>query len=308
MKDNKIIFFGSDYNSAQLLEKLINNKLNLKLVITKSEKNTGRKQKKNLVKKIAQENNIDVLEKDKITEKDFEQLKNIQADLGVLLSYGAIIPQEIIDIFPLGILNIHPSLLPKYRGSSPVQTSLLNGDQITGVSVMLLSKKMDAGPILLQEKINISENDNYKTLSNKLFELGDNLLIGNLENYINKEIIVQDQNHTEASFTKMLNKEDSLIDWNKSAREINNKIKAFYGWLGTYTFFNNKKLKIIEATTSNKTIDHKIGEVFLDNQEIGIQTGKEILYPKIIQIEGKQKTDIKSFANGYQDFIGSILK
>ena len=308
-KNNKIVFFGSDKNSANLLAELIKADYNIELVITKTSKKTGRVKKQNPVKKVAEQGNIKIIEKDKLSDlESVEILKNTQANLAILLSYGTMIPQDILDSFPLGIINIHPSLLPKYRGSSPVQTTLLNGNQETGVSIMLLSKKMDAGSIIAQEKVTVDPKDNQETLNNKLFSLGNKLLMNNLQKYINQKIQTHPQDDNQATYTKMFEKQDGLIDWQNSAKNINNQIRAFYNWPGAYTYFNNKLLKIIEASFAEKNTDYKIGEVFLDDNKVAIQTKQGLLYPSIVQIEGKQKMDINPFINGYKNFIKTILR
>ncbi len=306
---NKIVFFGSDENSAKLLTELIQADYNIELIITKTSKKTGRVKKQNPVRKIAEQSNIKIIEKDKLSDlESIEILKNTQANLAILLSYGTMIPQDILDSFPLGIINIHPSLLPKYRGPSPVQTTLLNGDKEAGVSIMLLAKEMDAGPIIAQKKITISPEDDHKTLNNKLFSLGNKLLINNLDKYINNEIQTHPQDNNQATYAQMIEKKDGLIDWNNSAKNINNKIKAFYNWPGAYTYFNNKLLKIVEAKFLEKNTEHQTAEVFLEDDKIAIQTKNGLLCPLIVQIEGKQKIDINSFINGYKDFIGTILE
>lgn len=309
MKDKliKIIFFGSDENSSALLELLIKNNYNIQLVITKTEKQSGRKTNINLVKSIANENNIEMLETDKLSAKEFKFIKNIKPDIGILLSYGAIIPENIIKLFPSGILNIHPSLLPKYRGSSPIQYTLLNGDSKTGVSLMLLTKKMDAGPIIAQERIKIENDDNYSSLSKKLFGVGNKLLIENISKYISGEIKAKSQDEKNVSLTKIIKKEDGLIDWKTDAKSINNKIKAFENWPSAYTKFNGKILKIIDAEYLEKNSNNEIGKIFLEDSEIFIQCRQGLLKLKKVQLEGKSSCDIKSFINGYKDFIGSVL-
>jgi len=308
-KNNKIVFFGSDENSAKLLAELIQADYNIELVVTKTSKKTGRSQKQNPVKKIAEQSNLKIAKKDKLNNPEsIEIIKNTPANLAILLSYGTMIPLEILDSFPLGIINIHPSLLPKYRGPSPVQTTLLNGDKETGVSIMLLAKEMDAGPIIVQEKIDIEPEDNHETLNKKLFSLGNKLLLDNLEKYISGEIQIYHQDSSQATYAQMIEKKDGLIDWNDPVEKINNQIRAFYNWPGAYTYFHNKLLKIIEAKVTEKKTNHKIGEVFLDDNKVAIQTSKGLLYPLVVQIEGKQKMDINPFINGYQNFIGTILK
>jgi methionyl-tRNA formyltransferase len=307
--NNKIVFFGSDENSAKLLAELIQADYNIELVVTKTSKKTGRSKKQNPVKKIATQSNIKILEKDRLGDPEsIEVLKNSKASLAILLSYGTMIPQEILNSFPLGIINIHPSLLPKYRGPSPVQTTLLNEEQEAGVSIMLLVKEMDAGPIIAQEKIKVELEDNHETLNNKLFTLGNKLLLDNLQKYIDKEIETHSQDNGQTTYAEMIKKEDGLINWNDSAKKINNQIRAFYNWPGAYTYFDDKSLKIIKAEIKKENTNHQLGEVFLDNNKVTIQTKEGLLYPLIIQIEGKQKMDINPFINGYKNFIGTILK
>ena len=308
-KDNKIVFFGSDQNSANLLAELIQAEYNLELVITKTSKKTGRSQKQNPVKKIAEQFNLKILEKDKLNNPEsIQAIQGTKATLAILLSYGTMIPLEILDSFPLGIINIHPSLLPQYRGPSPVQTTLLNGEEETGVSIMLLVKEMDAGPIIAQEKVKIDSDDNHETLNNKLFSLGNKLLMNNLEKYIQGEVQAHSQDHSQATYAEIIKKKDGLIDWSNSAEQINNQIKAFYNWPGAYTYFNDKLLKIISAQFEEKRTNHQIGEVFSDNKRIAIQTREGLLYPLLVQIEGKQEMEITPFLNGYQDFLRTILK
>jgi methionyl-tRNA formyltransferase len=306
---DKIVFFGSDKNSAKLLAELIQAEYNIELVVTKNSKKTGRSQKQNPVKKISEQSNIKIAEKDKLSDPEpIKILQNTKAHLAILLSYGTMIPQEILGSFPLGIINIHPSLLPQYRGPSPVQTTLLNGNTETGVSIMLLVKEMDAGPVIIQEKIKVELEDNHETLNNKLFSLGNKLLLENLEKYIQGEIQTHPQDNGQATYAEMIKKEDGLIHWNNSAQKINNQIRAFYNWPGAYTYFNDKLLKIVEAKVEEKNTEHQNGEVFLKDDKIAIQTKQGILYPNIVQIEGKQKMEINLFINGYKNFIGAILK
>ena len=305
--NKNIIFFGSDINAKNLLEKLLLSNFNISLVITKSEKKTGREKKQNPVKLFCIEKNIEFLEVDKIEKKHIEIIKSHNPDVGILLAYGVLVSQDVIDLFTNGIINIHPSMLPKYRGSSPVQTALLNGDKDTGVSIMLLSKKMDAGPIIVQQKLKIEKSDNYSTLSEKLFKQGIELLLQNLKKYLQKEIVTIPQNEEQKTITKMIEKSDGLINFEDTAKNIYNKIRAFELWPGAYTKFNGKILKIIEADYENTNTENKIGKIFERDEKIFIQCKDSILELKKVQLEGKSSCDIKSFINGYKNFIGSIL-
>lgn len=310
MKNNKIVFFGSDKNSAHLLQALIDNSFNIILIITKSDKKSGRDHSSSIptiVKTIAKKYNIKTIEKDKLSKDDKKAIKNLNPDIGILLAYGAIIPENIIKAFPHGILNIHPSLLPLYRGPSPIQYTLLNSDKYAGVSLMLLEKGMDSGDIIAQEKILVNSRDNYETLSDKLFLIGEKLLLDNIQKYINKKITTKKQDEDLATFSKMIEKNDGLINWNDSAGKINSQIKAYYLWPNSFTKFNNQMLKIKSAEIENINSDKNIGEVFTKNKKIAVQCGNGILILQIVQLEGKKETDMNSFVNGYKSFIGSIL-
>ncbi|MEA3272416.1 MAG: methionyl-tRNA formyltransferase [Patescibacteria group bacterium] len=188
----------------------------------------------------------------KALQKKFKvfQPKNIteipaNTDIAVVAAYGHIIPKKILEIPKFGFLNIHPSLLPKYRGPSPIQNAILNGDKETGVSIMLLDKKMDSGPILAQKKVKINENETYETLRNRLAEIGAKLLIKTLLDYVSGKIKPKPQNHKKATYTKLLKREDGKIDWSKPAEEIERMVRAYHPWPGTWTELNGKRLKII---------------------------------------------------------------
>lgn len=307
MKNKNIVFFGSDMNAKNLLEKLFLESFNVSLVITKIEKNTGREKKQNPVKQFCEDHKIEYLECDKIEKNQIAIIRSKNPEVGILLAYGAIVSQDVIDMFPFGIINIHPSLLPKYRGSSPIQTVLLKGREKTGVTIMLLSKKMDAGPIIIQEEVKINNYDTYTKLSEKLFQKGIELLLKNLEKYLSGKIKLAPQDESKKSFTKMIKKEDGIIDWETNAKDIYNKIRAFEIWPCAYTKFNGKILKIIKAEPLEKNTDNKIGKVFSDDIEIFVQCKDGILKLKKVQLEGKSSCDINSFVNGYKNFIGSIL-
>ena len=166
---------------------------------------------------------------------------------------------------------------------------------------------MDSGDIIAQEKILVEAHDNYETLSNKLFLLGEKLLLNNIQKYIDKKITPKKQNESLATFSKIIEKNNGMINWSDSAKKINSQIKAYYKWPNSFTKLNNQILKIKSAEVENTNSDKKIGEVFIMNKKIAIQCGNGLLYPQTIQLEGKKETNINSFVNGYKGFVGSIL-
>ena len=239
------------------------------------------------------------------------QLGKINADLIIAAAYGQIIPKEILVLPKFGALNIHPSLLPKYRGASPIQTAILNGDKETGITIILMDEKMDHGDIVASSKFKVqSSKITYNELSEKLADLGADLLIKTLPNWIEGKIKPRPQDHSKATFTKIIKKEDGKINWNKSAEEIERMIRALDPWPGIFTFWNNKQLKILQANcTSLNDVHKKVGEVFLTNdKKLAIKTGNGILILKQVQLEGKRMMPAKDFLNGHPGIVGAILK
>jgi methionyl-tRNA formyltransferase len=288
-------------------------------VVTAQDKPVGRKQilTPSPVKKWALENNLPILQPDKIRKPEWvEKIKELNPDLIILTAFGQIIPQEILDIPKFKALNIHPSLLPKYRGASPIQSVILNGEIETGVCLMIMDAEMDHGDIVANSKSEIrNPKITYTELAKELSGLSAELLIKVLPDYIDGKIKPQEQDHSQATFCKIIKKEDGKIQWDKSTEEIERQIKAYEEWPESYTDFNGKNLKILAAEEENKKnpsttlgASYKIGEVFLDeNKELCVQTGNGILILKTIQLEGKKPITAKEFLNGHKEIIGDIL-
>jgi methionyl-tRNA formyltransferase len=309
----KIVFMGTPDFGAIVLEELIKNNLKPILVITEPDKPVGRKQilTPPPVKLIAQKYNIPITQPEKI--KDWE-IKNLIPDIIIVAAYGQIIPKEILDLPKFGCLNVHPSLLPKYRGASPIQTAILNGDSETGVTIMLMDEKMDHGPILAkQEQIILNKKIDYKELHDNLAIIGSKLLVEVIPDWIDGRIKAIPQDETKAIYIKLIKKEDGKINWNNSAEEIERKIRAFSIWPGSFTFYNknDKKLslKIIGADASRAKSNKQIGEIFLTNEnELAINTGNGCLIVKKLQLEGKKPMLSEEFLLGNKDILGSILQ
>ena len=262
----KFIFFGSPEFAAIILEKLINTEYIPSAVICSPDKPAGRKKiiTPPPTKIIAQKHNTPVWQPEKLDDYLIAKLLNYKPDFFIVAAYSKIIPKEILEIPQLGTIGVHPSLLPKYRGASPIQTAILNNDEKTGTTLYLMDEKMDHGGIISNLKFQISNFDTYETLMQKLAELSANLLIEILPNIEEKIKNVKPQNESEATYTKKFQTEDAFIkpenlekaekEGGKIANEINNKIRAFYPEPGVYTFINNKRIKLLEA----KIIDNKL--------------------------------------------------
>lgn len=252
LTDHPIIFFGTEDFSVVSLERLIKDNYAIAAVVTKPDMKKGRGQQlaEPRVKTIATTHDIDVWQPQKLDEI-IDKVKAIQPVVGVLVSYGKIIPQQIIDLFEPGIINVHPSLLPKYRGPSPIETALLNGDEETGVTLMQLSAKMDAGPLYEQRKISIDEADTKDYTTARLAAIGAGMLSECLPEIVAGERVPTPQDDAQASYCHLIRKEDGIIDWNKSVHKLEREIDVYRGWPGSYTELNGVKLIITSAESWN---------------------------------------------------------
>src|SRR3989339_22533 len=311
----KIIFMGTGVFASTVLQKLIDSGLELSAVITQPDKPSGREQDIvfSPVKNLAVEKNLEVYQPKSLIKIDgFVLIEKLAPDLIIVADYGKIIPKNILDLPKFGTLNIHPSLLPKHRGPSPLQETILNGDKETGVTVILLDEEMDHGPIVGQEKLEIG-NQKYSLaeLRQKLAELGGDLATKVLPDYLSGKIKPITQDHNRATYTKIIDKEDGKINWEKSAEEIDCQLRAYGEWPGSWTEWENNskkyKLKIIEAEIleSPRGIP---GTIYVQNNNLTVQCGRNSLIIKSLQLEGKNKTSGQEFLRGYPKIISSTLK
>ncbi|MDD5043306.1 MAG: methionyl-tRNA formyltransferase [Patescibacteria group bacterium] len=303
---------GTSEFAVPILEKLIKN-YQIIGVFTQSDKPLGRNKElaKSPVKELALKNNLTIFQPQNLKEQNaLNQIKELSPDLIVVVAYGKIIPQNIIKIPKYGVINIHGSLLPEYRGASPIQTAILNGGEKTGVTIMLIDEKMDHGPVLAKQELGITNNDTTETLSKKLSVLGADLLIKILPDYLSGKMKPTEQNHEQATFTKITTREDGQIDWFKSAEEIERQWRAFTPWPGIFTFWDGKRLKLnaIRILNTDNNPAQDIGKVFLiDDDNMGIYCGKGSLILEKLQLEGKKELTGQEFRRGYKNIIGAEL-
>jgi len=291
-------------------------------VVTQPNKKIGREQKKiyTPVKKIALEYKIPVLQPGKISDPNcIQEIKDLNPDLIVVAAYGQILPKEILEIPKYGCINIHASLLPKYRGASPIQAAILNGDKETGVTIMLMDEKMDHGKLVKSSrrrqsgygasatKFKVQKDITFSELHDKLAKMGAELLVEILPEWFSGQIKPKAQDESKATYTKILKKQDGRINWNKSAEVIERQIRAFTPWPGSFCFWNSKRLKIIKAKVLNIS-KVELGKVYEIGDKIAVQTEENMLELERIQLEGKREMDIKEFLRGYSEFVGTKLK
>jgi len=297
----KIIYFGTPEFAVKPLEELYKEgSFEILGVVTQPDKPQGRKQimTPSPVKECALKLGLKVIQPNnkKELEEDLKQFENV--DFFVVIAYGMIITKKVINMPKYGAINVHASLLPKYRGASPIQESLLHGDSETGVSIMAMDEIMDHGNVYLIKRIKIDENDNLESLSSKLSVISAEILPHTLKDIANKSLSPLTQNHDKATFCHKIEKEDGKINFNKSASEILNTLRAFTPWPGIFTEFKGKKLKIIETNISEDQISP--GSFKIDGKKLKIGTAKGSLLPTKLQIEGKNIMTAEAFVNGYK--------
>ena len=300
-KSKKILLFGNERiatsveTKAPIFRYLMQNYNVVGLVVS---------EKKNIdsleVVKIAKENNIEVYNFTKLKDS-IEDIRKLEADIAVLIAYGKIIPQSIIDIFPMGILNIHPSLLPMHRGPTPLESVILGNETKTGVSLMHLSSGMDSGPVYAQKTINLNQKETKQELANILDELGYSIFKEDFEDILSGKITPVEQKDELATYDQLINKTNSNIDWKKSSLQIINKIRAYEGWPGTKTMLGKLNVNIVSAEIS----DHKgnPGEFIIENGRLYIYTLDSSLEIKTIQPEGRKIMTARDFLLGYSNKI-----
>ncbi len=298
MSTHKTILFGTPKFAVPSLQKLIETGFSVEAVVTTPDEPTGRKGASTPppVKVFAQEKGLKVLQP--LTLKDdsfFEEFTKINPDICIVVAYGKIIHQRYLDIPKYGFVNIHPSLLPRYRGPSPIQSAILNGDPETGVTLMRIDEEMDHGPILKQIEYQISKEKKYEEIEKELAEIGAQILVDTLPDYLNEKITSREQDHNRATFCKKYERPDGRIDWSKPAEKIYNQIRALNPNPGVWTTLNDKTLNIFDAEIVDFNSQDK---VIKEKSRFLIRASDKYISPTLLQLEGKKILPIKDFLNG----------
>ncbi len=302
------IFFGTSDFASIIIGKIIKHGhgINLKALICQPDRPAGRGKKTTPppAKLTAEKHHLTIFQPEKIDKNFIQQLKTIPFDMFIVAAYGKILPADIIYLPTHHTLNIHPSLLPKYRGPSPIQTALLNNDKQTGVTIIELDEKMDHGNIVSQSNLNITPTDNFTSLSDKLAHLSAKLLIDTMPAYIKQNITPQPQQHDLASFTKLIQKEDGLITVNQDANTIYHMWRAYTPWPGIYTqlTLNDKKIniKLIDIELADKKHKQKSLKLFTQNNNLYLTCANHTtLKINSLQPQNKKTMSAHSFINGY---------
>ena len=311
MKDIKVVFMGTPSFSVPILEKLIEN-TNVIMVVCQPDKEKDRKG--NIVfpetKKLAIEHNIEVYQPRKIRE-EFEYILDKNPDIIITCAYGQILPREILEYPKYGCINVHGSLLPKLRGGAPIHHAIINGDKVTGITIMYMDSKMDSGDIISQREVEIKRSDNLDSLYSKMSITGSELLIDTLPSIIDGTNNRIKQDESKVTFGFNITKEDEIINFNDKAINIFNKVRGLDSVPGASTYFDGKRLKIYKVSVTDKVSKDIPGQI-VDIEKYGLVVATNDYLIKVLEIklEGKKRCMVSEYLNGVQnkkELIGKVL-
>ena len=302
--DKKIAFLGTPEFAVPILRSIIKGGYKVSCVFSQPPRKSHRGQKinKSPVHIFSEDFGIQIKTPNKI-EDELEFIKSLNLDIAIVVAYGQILPEEILRLSKKGFINIHASLLPKWRGAAPIQRSLINMDKNTGVSIMKINKKLDEGPVCNKYQINILENENAKSLSERLSKLASEKIIENIKEILDEKIKFNEQDHNQETYAKKIEKSEGKINWNNPAEKILAKINSLYPKPGAWFKFQNQRYKILKAKLSKKS--GKIGEII--DKNLTICCGLNSIEIIEIQREGKKSQLIEDFLLGSKLKEGIIL-
>ncbi len=312
MEQLKIVFFGTPEFAVPSLKMLLKSGEHIAAVVTQPDRPAGRGQKPaaSAIKKIAVCHNLKVLQPEKVRDEKFiKALENINPDICIVAAFGQIFPKKLLEIPKFGFINVHSSLLPRYRGASPVNHAIINGDDLTGITIMLVDEGLDTGDLLLQEKTPIYIDDDAWTLSSRLAELGAQTLAKAL--YLKKRGFWNPvpQDSSKATYAPQLKKTDGLINWEKPGKSIINLIRGMAPWPGCFTYLQGKRVKIYKAECMDEDHDaYKPGQIISVSQRgIMTATGKGVVVITELQVEGKKRMSSDEFIRGHKPSAGMFF-
>ncbi len=303
----KIVFMGTPLFAVPILKSLYQNGYPISVVFTQPEKKSKRGMGINRtpVHSLSETLNLECRRplSLKNNKKEYDYFENLNADLAIVVAYGNLIPKEILDLTKKGFINIHASLLPRWRGAAPISRSIMNLDKQTGISIMKITEKLDTGPVCNSYKLDILENENMESLSERLSLLAAEKILENIDNIFEGKAIFKEQDHFKATYAKKIDKSEGKIFWDDNAKKIIGKINGLYPFPGAYFLYKGERYKILKAEHSNTTGDQ--GVILNDNFEIGC--AKDSIKVLEIQREGKKVQKIKEFLLGTQIKKGTNL-
>lgn len=305
----KYIFFGTDDFSVAILEKLMSDFYFPVAVVTMPDKPVGRKQVMTApaVKSVCEHHNLPYFQPEKLTEIKDELVK-LEADYFIVASYGKIIPQSILELPKSGAINVHTSLLPEYRGPSPIQQAILDQKEQSGITLMMMDAEMDHGAILHQQSVDLADAETYRSLHSKLAQLGADTLAKCLPDIVKGKLKPKAQDDSIATYTKIIQKSDAQIDWTKSAKEIDAHIRGYFDWpIAWTTLEDGKRLKVIQAQPGQTDKEVQPGLLFFEDKQVKVACGSGVIEITMLQVEGKKEMDAETFITGYGRLDGTKL-
>ena len=298
----KVIFMGTPDFAVGTLEAIIEAGHEVVLVVTQPDKPKGRGKTMQYppVKECALKHGLEIFQPTKIRESaNVEYLRSYNADIIIVVAFGQIMPKSILDMPKYGCINVHASLLPKYRGAAPIQWAVINGDEVTGVTTMKMNEGIDTGDMIAKRQVRLAEDETGGSLFEKLAEVGATLCVETMEMLEQGTAEFTPQNSEEATHTSMIRKELGEIDWKKPAIEIERLIRGLNPWPSAFTHLNGKTFKIWRAKVEEGTSDYKVGQICeVTKDSLKVQTGEGILVLQEVQLEGKKRMDAGSFIRG----------
>ncbi len=308
-----IAFMGTPEFAVPSLRALVEGPYRI-TVVTQPDRPAGRGGKLTPppVKVVAEEFGLDVLQPDSLRDPAFrERFAALQPKVTVLVAYGEYVAPSLLDLPERGSVNLHPSLLPRWRGSTPIQSAILAGDNVTGVSIIRMDKGLDTGPIIAQRSVPIEPEGTHPELSWRLARIGAELLAETLPLWLRGEVEARPQDDSQATMTRTLSKEDGLLDWNMPAEQLARRVRALQPWPGTYTYWEDRLLKVLQARPARQNMQGKPGTVSIlpgNEKNIVVQTGKDSLQLLRVQPAGKAAMEARALLAGYPEIAGSVLK
>lgn len=311
-RDVRIVFFGTPLFAVPSLRRLHVDGWPIAVVVTAPDKPTGRRMllTPSPIKTVAEELGLEVRTPATLKDEDFwREFSELRPDLCVVVAYGKIIPKRYLDIPRLGFVNVHPSLLPAYRGPSPIQSAILDGGTAGGVSIMQLDEDTDHGPVLAAEPWTIPSGFDYPMVEDELSRLGADLFARTLQGYTEGSVVPQPQDHSKATYTKKFTREDGRLDWSQDATQVRDRIRALAANPGTWTTWEGKTLNLFHAHLAGGPLpDTSPGSVFFHASSVAVSCGQGALVLETVQLEGARRMPAGDFARGRPTFVGSVLK
>jgi len=312
MSNLRVVFMGTPDFAVPCLDMLVAKQYNVVAVVTQPDRPKGRGQKlaQSPVKQAALQYGLTVLQPNKVKEIDFQtELALLKPDLIIVVAFGQLLPKNMLDIPPLGCINVHASLLPCYRGAAPIHWAVINGEQVTGVTTMYMDVGMDTGDMILKDEVQITEHETTGMIHDKLKTSGANVLSATIELIVANKVTRTAQNHEKATYASMLSREVEAINWERSATDIHNLVRGLNPWPGAYCSYQNKNVKIwqtrVRECETPTTMPGRIIKIIEDG--FVVETGQGTLEMLEIQPANKRRMSAKDFVCGYGVGIGDIL-